>query len=182
MVIGKCSDTQEDGVRALPTLPVPDKSTQIELNLGSLLKGGGSTLKYSERSYPFSSLSPQISGRGLKSRFAITSNKEYQLDQRSKRHPKIQWLVSMHAQYYLTLCNPMDCRWPGSSVDRIFQARILEQVVNGLKKILCCLVIGLQAGRPGQQTDLLYKIIEIQIFFFHPVDPLSTTEAVLLKS
>ena len=76
MVIGKCSDTQEDGVRALPTLPVPDKSTQIELNLGSLLKGGGSTLKYSERSYPFSSLSPQISGRGLKSRFAITSNKE----------------------------------------------------------------------------------------------------------
>ena len=33
------------------------------------------------------------------------------------------------AQLHLTLCNPMDCRPPGSSVHRIFQARILEWVV-----------------------------------------------------
>ena len=32
------------------------------------------------------------------------------------------------AQLHLTLCNPMDCRPPGSSVHRIFQARILEWV------------------------------------------------------
>ena len=33
------------------------------------------------------------------------------------------------AQSCLSLCNPMDCNPPGSSVHRIFQARILEQVV-----------------------------------------------------
>ena len=29
-------------------------------------------------------------------------------------------------QSYLTLCDPMDCSLPGSSVHGIFQARILE--------------------------------------------------------
>ena len=32
------------------------------------------------------------------------------------------------AQLCLNLCNPMDCRLPGSSVHGIFQARILEWV------------------------------------------------------
>ena len=32
------------------------------------------------------------------------------------------------AQSYLTLCDPMDCNTPDSSVDGIFQARILEWV------------------------------------------------------
>ena len=32
------------------------------------------------------------------------------------------------AQSCLTLCDPMDCSSPGSSVHRIFQARILEWV------------------------------------------------------
>ena len=32
------------------------------------------------------------------------------------------------AQLCLTLCNPMDCSPPGSSVHRIFQAKILEWV------------------------------------------------------
>ena len=36
--------------------------------------------------------------------------------------------VCVHAQLCLTLCNPMDCSLPGSSVHGIFQARILEQV------------------------------------------------------
>ena len=29
-------------------------------------------------------------------------------------------------QSYPTLCDPMDCSLPGSSVDGIFQARVLE--------------------------------------------------------
>ena len=40
-------------------------------------------------------------------------------------------LTGMHAkslQSYLTLCNPMECRWPGSSVHGILQTRILEWV------------------------------------------------------
>ena len=31
-------------------------------------------------------------------------------------------------QSCLTLCNPMDCSLPGSSVHKIFQARILEWI------------------------------------------------------
>ena len=31
-------------------------------------------------------------------------------------------------QLYLTICNPMDCSLPGSSVHGILQARILEWV------------------------------------------------------
>ena len=34
----------------------------------------------------------------------------------------------MHPQSCLTLCDPLDCGPPGSSVDGIFQARILEWV------------------------------------------------------
>ena len=37
--------------------------------------------------------------------------------------------VCAHAQLCLTLCNPMDCSPPGSSVHGISQARILEWVV-----------------------------------------------------
>ncbi|CAI9170699.1 unnamed protein product [Rangifer tarandus platyrhynchus] len=35
------------------------------------------------------------------------------------------------AQSCPTLCNPMDCSLPGSSVHRIFQARVLEWVAIG---------------------------------------------------
>ena len=37
--------------------------------------------------------------------------------------------VLVAAQPCLTLCDPMDCSPPGSSVHEILQARILEQVV-----------------------------------------------------
>ena len=37
-------------------------------------------------------------------------------------------LYSIHAQLYLTLCEPLDCSLPGSSVHGIFQARILDRV------------------------------------------------------
>ena len=36
--------------------------------------------------------------------------------------------ISSVAQPCLTLCNPMDCSLPGSSIHGIFQARILEWV------------------------------------------------------
>ena len=36
--------------------------------------------------------------------------------------------VCVYAQSCPTLCDPIDCRPPGSSVHGIFQARILEQV------------------------------------------------------
>ena len=35
-------------------------------------------------------------------------------------------LILIHTQLCLTLCDPMDCSLPGSSVHGIFQARILE--------------------------------------------------------
>ena len=38
------------------------------------------------------------------------------------------WCESKVAQSCLTLCDPMDCNLPGSSVHGIFQARILEWV------------------------------------------------------
>ena len=38
-------------------------------------------------------------------------------------------LLCVRAQSHPTLCDPMDCSLPGSSVYEIFQARILEWVV-----------------------------------------------------
>ena len=34
----------------------------------------------------------------------------------------------LFAQLCLTLCNPMDCSWPGSPVHGVLQARMLEWV------------------------------------------------------
>ena len=54
-------------------------------------------------------------------------------------------------QSCLTLCNPVDCSLPGSSVNRILQARILEWVAisfsisygnyNSVSKLRKCLVV-----------------------------------------
>ena len=38
--------------------------------------------------------------------------------------------VYVCAQLSMTLCNPMDCSPPGSSVHGIFQARILEWAIS----------------------------------------------------
>ena len=38
------------------------------------------------------------------------------------------WLSSEVAQSCLTLCDPMDCSLPGSSIHGIFQARVLDWV------------------------------------------------------
>ena len=40
-------------------------------------------------------------------------------------------------QFHLTLCNPMDCSPPGSSVQGILQARILEWVAIPFSKRPC---------------------------------------------
>ena len=40
----------------------------------------------------------------------------------------IHWYVSEVTQSCLTLCDPMDCSLPGSSVHGILQAKILEWV------------------------------------------------------
>ena len=42
--------------------------------------------------------------------------------------------VGLHAQLCPILCNPVDCSPPGSSVHRIFQARILEWVTISSSK------------------------------------------------
>ena len=43
-------------------------------------------------------------------------------------HPGSLLNAHMRAQLCLAFCNPVDCSMPGSSVHRIFQARILEWV------------------------------------------------------
>ena len=44
-----------------------------------------------------------------------------------------------------TLCNPMDCSWPGSSVRGILQARILEWVAMPSSR---------ESSQPGDQTQV----------------------------
>ena len=52
----------------------------------------------------------------------------YQMCSNGKDYLHLQTLFFVRAQAYLTLCNPMCCSPPGSSVHRIYQARILEWV------------------------------------------------------
>ena len=47
---------------------------------------------------------------------------------------KREWSEVLVAQSCPTLCDPMDCSVPGSSVHGIFQARILEWVVNSFSR------------------------------------------------
>ena len=49
------------------------------------------------------------------------------------------------AQSRPTLCNPMDCSPPGSSIHRILQARILEWVVISFAR---------EPSRPRNQTQV----------------------------
>ena len=45
------------------------------------------------------------------------------------------------AQLCLTLCDPMDYSLPGSSVQGIFEARILEWVTINLLKVTCKYIV-----------------------------------------
>ena len=49
----------------------------------------------------------------------------------------------MCVQSCLTLCNPMDCSLPGSSVHRIFQARIMEWIAFSYSR---------ESSQPKNQT------------------------------
>ena len=49
------------------------------------------------------------------------------------------------AQSCLTLCDPMDCSLPGSSIHRIFQATVLEWVVISFSK---------RSSQPRDQTQV----------------------------
>jgi len=62
----------------------------------------------------------------------------------------MNWVQYLHcpcggavAQSHLTLCNPMDCSPPGSSVHGIFQARILERVAISYSR---------ESSQPRDQT------------------------------
>ena len=60
-------------------------------------------------------------------------------------HFLLQWVKvkseSEVAQSCLTLCDPMDCSLPGSSVHGIFQARVLEWVTKLLLPFSWCSIV-----------------------------------------
>ena len=56
-------------------------------------------------------------------------------------------------QSCLTLCDPVDCSLPGSSIHGILQARILEWVVISFSRDLSN--PGIEPGSPSLQTDAL---------------------------
>ena len=60
--------------------------------------------------------------------------------------------VCLVHQLCLTVCNPMDCNLPGSSVHRILQARILEWVAISSSR-------GYSQPRDQTQVYLVYIII-----------------------
>ena len=68
----------------------------------------------------------------------------------SRLDMKVKVLV---AQSCLTLCNPMDCSPPGSSVHGILQARILERVAMPLSRDL--FHPGIKPGSPALKADFL---------------------------
>jgi len=72
--------------------------------------------------------------------------------------PKIYLLVhSKLLQSCLTLCDPMDCSLPGSSVRGILQARILEWVAISSSR---------ESSQPMNQTHTSYvSFIGRQVFF-----------------
>ena len=59
-------------------------------------------------------------------------------------------------QWRLTLCYPMDRRPPGSSVHRIFQARMLEWVAMPLPRIIIQMIKEL-----GRRMDAQNKKLEV---------------------
>ena len=62
-------------------------------------------------------------------------------------------VLSEVTQSLLTLCNPVDCSLPGSSVHGILQARILEWVAISFSRDLPN--PGIEPGSPALQADAL---------------------------
>ena len=68
-----------------------------------------------------------------------------------------------------TLCNPMDCSLPGSSVHGILQARILERVAISFSRGSSD--PGTESGSPALQADSLWseppgKTAQAKLWFF----------------
>ena len=59
----------------------------------------------------------------------------------------------LFTQSCLTLCNPMDCSWPGSPVHGVLQARMLEWVAIPFSGDLPN--PGVEPGSPALQADSL---------------------------
>ena len=86
------------------------------------------------------------------------------------------------AQSCLTLSDPMDCSLPGSSVHRIFQARVLEwgaiafsrpnysllfmlQLSTELRSCICFMVLLSMKYCPYHETDVMMSIWLIALFY-----------------
>ena len=76
-------------------------------------------------------------------------------------------------QSYLTLCNPMDCSPPGSSVHGIFQARVLEWGAIAFSKgawgqrnnsFLCTLAQGIFNSKNLWGSSYCYFILGVLIY------------------
>ena len=107
----------------------------------------------------------------------MTTSLSYQLSFNEFR--SFQRKVSV-AQSYPTLCNPMDCSPPGSSVHGILQTRMLEWVAISSPRDLPNL--GIQPGCPELKADSLppeplrkptiskerFKCIALISFYFQP--------------
>ena len=74
------------------------------------------------------------------------------------------------AQLYLTLCDPMDCSPPGSSVLGILQARILEWVAMPSSR---------ESSQPRDQTQV--SCIAGDFFFFNHLSHQSKSELVTVR-
>ena len=61
------------------------------------------------------------------------NRKKYKCEYKIKHLNHKMW-ESEVAQSCPTLCDPMDCSLPGSSVHRIFQARVLEWVASSFSR------------------------------------------------
>ena len=89
-------------------------------------------------------------------------------------------------QLRLTLCDPMDCNWPGSCVHEILQARILEGVampssgiflIQGLNLRLLCLLHWQVGSLPpvlSGKPELTYTQNYIMTWYIAQVSLLST--------
>ena len=55
-------------------------------------------------------------------------------------------MLCLVAQSCLTLCDPINCSWPGSSAHRVFQARILEWIAVASSRTHIKLTLKMHSG------------------------------------
>ena len=72
------------------------------------------------------------------------------------------WVCAKPLQSYLTLCNPMDCNPPASSVHGILQARILEGFATPFSR---------GSSQPRDQTHISLGLLHCQEVSLLPAPP-----------